>query len=508
MRAPTLIRTARLGAGKLLIKKFSRAATLPPVPTEKDVPVREADTLQEVVEWGKLVDEYAKISNMSKADAARVLAAYRTTKSIAGFELHTKKVIFDAVGDNLQYLKQMLNNEIGAELTVREPMYKTTYLDPIMRTIEGYVDERNEMFSEFRREFSSRMDELVTVRDRKFADQGEKLDEVRDLVKLLTKNVAILSKNVNSNTNKLSGFDRLKDSAALHIFGGAAALLGVLYYGASYVHADAPKPTLARALSDAIAPPKLPPKDGSNLEKMMNNMTVGGDERSEPLPANGEIPVEVLAKIVDDDTFWNAPRQVQPFWPQHVQPFDAVVPRARPVLESQGSSTNTVGLEQTINVHGHTIDVDRSDKEKPSMIIDGSDVKFYLQVRDEQPSGKLKRPRQADGDEIYGRLMNRQKKGSATQKSHGEFSLDDQREIEAVMQWGAKELVKNGQTTAERGVTIKTGVTKLPLSLNDETAEGKAAAQVLKKVLSQSLASFRIDQAVEKATTPKGSPPA
>ena len=57
-----------------------------------------------------------------------MLAAYRTTKSIAGFELHTKKVIFDAVGDNLQYLKQMLNNEIGAELTVREPMYKTTYL--------------------------------------------------------------------------------------------------------------------------------------------------------------------------------------------------------------------------------------------------------------------------------------------------------------------------------------------------------------------------------------------
>lgn len=43
MRAPTLIRTARLGAGKLLIKKFSRAATLPPVPTEKDVPLREAD---------------------------------------------------------------------------------------------------------------------------------------------------------------------------------------------------------------------------------------------------------------------------------------------------------------------------------------------------------------------------------------------------------------------------------------------------------------------------------
>ena len=105
MRAPTLIRTARLGAGKLLIKKFSRAATLPPVPTEKDVPLREADIqMKEVVEWGKLVDEYSKLSNTSKPDAARVLAAYRTTKSIAGFEPYIKKVIADAVGDNLQYL--------------------------------------------------------------------------------------------------------------------------------------------------------------------------------------------------------------------------------------------------------------------------------------------------------------------------------------------------------------------------------------------------------------------
>ena len=72
MRAPTLTRTARLGAGKYLFKKFARAATLPPVPTEKDVPVREADTqMKEVVEWGKLVDEYSKLSNTSKPDAAR-----------------------------------------------------------------------------------------------------------------------------------------------------------------------------------------------------------------------------------------------------------------------------------------------------------------------------------------------------------------------------------------------------------------------------------------------------
>ena len=142
-------------------------------------------------------------------------------------------------------------------------------------------------------------------------------------------------------------------------------------------------------------------------------------------------------------------------------------------------------------------------------VLSRADVRGWLvlAVRD-LASRLLPSIRQADGDEIYGRLMNRQKKGSATQKSHGEFSLDDQREIAAVMQWGAKKLREDGQTAAERGVTIKTGVTKLPLSLNDETAEGKAAAQVLKKVLSQSLASFRIDQAVEKATTPKGSPPA
>jgi hypothetical protein len=394
-------------------------------------------------------------------------------------------------------------------------MYKTTYLDPIMRTIEGYVDERNEMFSEFRREFSSRMDELVTVRDRKFADQGEKLDEVRDLVKLLTKNVAILSKNVNSNTNKLSGFDRLKDSAALHILGGAAALLGVLYYGASYVHADAPKPTLARALSDAIAPPKLPPKDGTDLEKMMvgfGRVHVGEDalELAAEVPPNRPLPAGLPILLHSQLA---APLATHPA-PQHGHgssfftnsfPQNTVVPgMGAPQLE-EGSSTETVfaGLEQEESaVHAHTISADGC-RGKPSIRFDDSDhkepadrVKFYFQLRDEKNSSS----RAASGNQVTCRLMNRQDASLGWyQHSHGsDFSLDKD-DIRVLIQWGG---TFSDDGAAEKDL-IKSGLKNLPLSLTDASAEGKAASQVLQKMLSQSLTTFKVEDAIARAKTPR-----
>ena len=69
MRAPTLLRTARLGAGKLLPKEILRAATLPPVPIEKDS-LRATDN-QELVAIGKSVNQYSKLSNTSTRDATR-----------------------------------------------------------------------------------------------------------------------------------------------------------------------------------------------------------------------------------------------------------------------------------------------------------------------------------------------------------------------------------------------------------------------------------------------------
>ena len=89
-----------------------------------------------------------------------------------------------------------------AELAVRESTY--------VQVIEGHVADRNQ----------------------KFAGLYKKLDVIVDLV-------TILSNNVHTNSSNIS-----------FLFGGAATLLGILYYGASYVHADgAAKPTLARALA-------------------------------------------------------------------------------------------------------------------------------------------------------------------------------------------------------------------------------------------------------------------
>jgi hypothetical protein len=101
MRAPTLMHTARLGGGKLLPKISARAATLPPIPTEKDS-FRATDT-QELVAFGKMVDDYSELSNTSTADAARLIAAYSTTK-YAAIMPYVKEVISEEVRD----LKEML----------------------------------------------------------------------------------------------------------------------------------------------------------------------------------------------------------------------------------------------------------------------------------------------------------------------------------------------------------------------------------------------------------------
>ena len=80
---------------------------------------------------------YARARSVAREAAIGGARARGHEIVFAGFEPYVKKVVSDAVGDNLQYLKQMLNNEVDAELTLRESMYKMTYLDPIMQTIKG-----------------------------------------------------------------------------------------------------------------------------------------------------------------------------------------------------------------------------------------------------------------------------------------------------------------------------------------------------------------------------------
>ena len=512
MRAPTLLRTARLGAGKLLPKEILRAATLPPVPIEKDS-LRATDN-QELVAIGKSVNQYSKLSNTSTRDATRMV--------VAAFEPYIKKVITDAV---------------GAELTARESTYKTQYgefrdemyavfgefQDKVFSRMDELVEERNEMFREFRLEFSTRMDKLESVRDKKFADQYKMFskfeDEMFSRMDDLKERVNDNRERVMMNTRKLSYFDRLKDSVAFHIFGGATALLGVLYYGASYVHADgAAKPTLARALSDAIAPPKLPPKDGTDLEKMMvgfGRVHVGEDalELAAEVPPNQPLPAGLAillhSQLAASDEVPNAPQHGHgPSFFTNSFPQNTVVPgMGAPQLDKrdQGSSAETVftGLEDTSSaVHGHTISAGGC-RRFPSIRFDDSDhkepadrVKFYFQLRDEKNSSS----RTASGNQVTWRLMNRQDASLGWyQHPHGsDFSLDRD-DIPVLIQWGR---TFSNDGAAEKDL-IKSGLKNLPLSLNDTSDEGKAASQVLQKMLSQSLTTFKVEDAIARAKTPR-----
>ena len=332
-----------------------------------------------------------------------------------------------------QFLKPMIANAMEAELAVRESTY--------VQVIEGHVADRNQ----------------------KFAGLYKKLDVIVDLV-------TILSNNVHTNSSNIP-----------FLFGGAATLLGILYYGASYVHADGAKPTLARHLSDAIAPPKLPQKD-SDLEKMMNGMTVasprtggggsggGSGGRSSPL-SNAE--------------------DLSPLFPE-LPDAEGIRKEFAIALGRQGSSTDTV-VASTVP----TILVDQSGKE-PSILIDSKDVKFYLQARDMKRSGD---------QSIKGRLMNRQREGvfgteAWYQHEHGAFSIDDALHIDVVKEWGRKYSNKEGATDED---FIKKGITMLPLARFDDSTQGRWAALVLDKILSRQnvFANFRTDEAIELAKTPR-----
>ena len=77
------------------------------------------------------------------------------------------------------------------------------------------------------------------------------------------------------------------------------------------------------------------------------------------------------------------------------------------------------------------------------------------------------------------------------QHSHGsDFSLDKD-DIRVLIQWGG---TFSDDGAAEKDL-IKSGLKNLPLSLTDASAEGKAASQVLQKMLSQSLTTFEVEDA-------------
>ena len=134
--------------------------------------------------------------------------------------------------------------------------------------------------------------------------------------------------------------------------------------------------------------------------------------------------------------------------------------------------------------------------EKPSILIGNSDVPFYPQVRDEKGSSS----RSASAAQVKWRLMNRQNTSKGWfQHEHGpEFSLDKD-DIVKVMRWGEK-YVLLGPAAPEKD-RIKAGVENLPRSLNDES--GTQAANVLKKMTSQALATCTIDDATAWAKTPR-----
>ena len=73
---------------------------------------------------------------------------------------------------------------------------------------------------------------------------------------------------------------------------------------------------------------------------------------------------------------------------------------------------------------------------------------------------------------------------------------------------GSRRVVKEwGRNHSKEGATekdlITSGLKNLPLSLNDTSDEGKAASQVLQKMLSQSLTTFKVEDAIARAKTPR-----